>query len=130
MGLRINGVQWRIVCRWLLHRSCGVQVNNIAKWDGTKWTAVGEGLGTYGYSVSTLIVYDGELYAGGYFIIREMFRLKISQNGMVIGQQSELVLLFTTTIIFMDRSVHLLFMMEFFMPEVILTQLAVLQQKI
>ncbi len=44
-----------------------VEVNNIAKWNGTEWSAVGSGLGLYGYSVGSLTVYNGELYAGGHF---------------------------------------------------------------
>jgi len=44
-----------------------VEVNNIAKWNGTEWSAVGTGLGSYGYSVGSLAVYNGELYAGGHF---------------------------------------------------------------
>ena len=44
-----------------------VEVNNIAKWNGTEWSAVGTGLGSYGYSVGSLAVYNGELYAAGHF---------------------------------------------------------------
>lgn len=45
----------------------GVAVSNIAKWDGTSWSAVGTGItGTFSY-VLALAVYNGELYAGGDF---------------------------------------------------------------
>ena len=44
----------------------GNQLNNIAKWNGTEWSAVGTGLGSYG-SVGSLAVYKGELYAAGNF---------------------------------------------------------------
>ena len=39
----------------------GVPANNIAKWNGTNWSAVGNGTGGTVYS---LAVYNGELYAG------------------------------------------------------------------
>jgi hypothetical protein len=42
----------------------GVTVNNIAKWDGTSWSAVGTG--TNG-DVNAFAVYNGDLYAGGNF---------------------------------------------------------------
>jgi hypothetical protein len=42
----------------------GLAANNIAKWNGTAWSAVGTG--TNG-SVRALAVYNGELYAGGIF---------------------------------------------------------------
>jgi len=46
----------------------GVPANNIAKWNGTNWSAVGNGTGGIVYS---LAVYNGELYAGtGNSIIR------------------------------------------------------------
>src|SRR5258708_33671922 len=51
----------------------GVVVNNIAKWDGTQWSALGSGMGD-GFlspSVSALTVFDdgtgAALYAGGQF---------------------------------------------------------------
>lgn len=40
----------------------GVPVHNIAKWNGSSWSAVGSGI--HG-SVWTLAVYNGALYAGG-----------------------------------------------------------------
>ena len=46
-------------------------VNNIAKWNATSWSAVGTGLTNAGGYVwpeaNALAVYNGELYAGGYF---------------------------------------------------------------
>ncbi len=50
----------------------GIAVNNIAKWNGTNWSSVGSGIdpGYYNYhNVSSLITYNGELYASGYFSI-------------------------------------------------------------
>ena len=50
----------------------GITVNNIAKWNGTNWSSVGSGIdpGYYNYhNVSSLITYNGELYASGYFSI-------------------------------------------------------------
>jgi len=48
----------------------GVPANRIAKWDGTKWSAVGGGI-TQGSHVYALAVYDDgtgdKLYAGGLF---------------------------------------------------------------
>ena len=44
---------------------------NIAKWNGVNWTTVGTGIGSaqqWGV-VSALAVYNGELYAGGFFTI-------------------------------------------------------------
>ncbi|MDF2436721.1 MAG: hypothetical protein K0Q95_1097 [Bacteroidota bacterium] len=42
----------------------GVPANNIAKWNGTSWSAVGGGING---PVSSLIIYNGELYVGGSF---------------------------------------------------------------
>ncbi|MEP7170871.1 MAG: hypothetical protein ABI855_15995, partial [Bacteroidota bacterium] len=42
----------------------GVTVNNIAKWDGTSWSAIGAG--TNG-DVNAFAVYNGDLYIGGDF---------------------------------------------------------------
>ncbi len=46
-----------------------IATNAIAMWNGSNWSAVGAGLyGEPGGSqVNALTVYDGELYAGGYF---------------------------------------------------------------
>ena len=47
----------------------GVIVNNIAKWDGTKWSALGTGVfSQYGSSIQALAMDGaGNLYAGGSF---------------------------------------------------------------
>jgi hypothetical protein len=42
----------------------GIPANNIARWDGTQWHAMGEGLND---NVLTLVVYKGDLIAGGSF---------------------------------------------------------------
>ena len=40
----------------------------IAKWNGNKWTAVGKGMNVVKMgSVGSLMVYNKELYAGGFF---------------------------------------------------------------
>ena len=47
----------------------GVNVNNIVKWNGTNWSTVGTGI-DYAWGehwVNALIVYNGDLYAGGHF---------------------------------------------------------------
>jgi hypothetical protein len=50
-----------------------IPANNIAKWNGMEWSAIGTGLvlkvndyGAFGY-VSSLTIYNGALYAGGNF---------------------------------------------------------------
>ncbi len=46
----------------------GVSATNIAKWNGTNWSAFGTGLGTGdGDTVSALAIWGDDLYAGGYF---------------------------------------------------------------
>jgi hypothetical protein len=47
----------------------GVSVNNIAVWDGTSWSDVGGGVSSYtgGVTVSTLTVFNNQLYVGGEF---------------------------------------------------------------
>ena len=49
----------------------GVGAMNVARWDGASWHALGPGLGGDGNEfyggVATLLVVNGELYAGGYF---------------------------------------------------------------
>ncbi|MGP8217652.1 MAG: hypothetical protein ACLQQ4_18935 [Bacteroidia bacterium] len=42
----------------------GIAVNNIAKWDGTKWSTVGEGING---TVHSMTVYNGKLYVAGQF---------------------------------------------------------------
>jgi len=43
--------------------------NNIARWDGTSWSALGSGVGGGARWVSTLAIYDNALVAGGAFTI-------------------------------------------------------------
>lgn len=50
----------------------GVAATNVAKWDGTNWSALGPGLGGDGNEfyygrVAAVLAVNGELYAGGYF---------------------------------------------------------------
>ena len=48
----------------------GVAIKNIAKWNGTNWSAVGSGIDSYNSydaGVISLKVYNGELYAAGRF---------------------------------------------------------------
>ena len=42
----------------------GVEVNGIAKWDGTSWSNMGAG---FNETVYSMIVYNDEIYAGGAF---------------------------------------------------------------
>ncbi len=44
----------------------GITANNIAKWDGSSWSALGTGTGTGG-RVEALAVSGGDIYAGGDF---------------------------------------------------------------
>jgi trimeric autotransporter adhesin len=47
----------------------GILANNVARWDGANWLPLGVGLSYTGATtVSTLCVYNGELYAGGTFL--------------------------------------------------------------
>ncbi len=41
-----------------------INVSNIAKWDGLKWSAVASGVNG---SVTAMCVYSGEIYLGGNF---------------------------------------------------------------
>ncbi len=49
----------------------GITANNIAKWNGTSWSALGSGMNAPGSSVHALTVFDDgsrpALYAGGHF---------------------------------------------------------------
>ena len=47
----------------------GTEVNTIARWDGTTWSPLGDGMGAgfSNISVQALTVYNGELIAGGLF---------------------------------------------------------------
>ncbi|MBI3501395.1 MAG: T9SS type A sorting domain-containing protein [Bacteroidetes bacterium] len=49
----------------LFSKAGGVPANNIAKWNGSTWSAVGTGTSSYVYA---LCVYKNELYAGGIFV--------------------------------------------------------------
>ncbi|MGH7869616.1 MAG: hypothetical protein ACREP9_18810, partial [Candidatus Dormibacteraceae bacterium] len=42
----------------------GIAATNIAKWDGSSWSALGSGANN---AVDALAVSDSDLYAGGYF---------------------------------------------------------------
>lgn len=42
----------------------GIEVNGVAKWDGTTWTALGSGFNSTVYAVGS---YSGELFVGGDF---------------------------------------------------------------
>ncbi len=42
----------------------GVEATNIAKWDGSSWSALGSGMDGF---VSALAASGSDLYAGGYF---------------------------------------------------------------
>src|SRR6185369_4155425 len=42
----------------------GVPVSNIARWDGSAWSPVGEGVDGIVYSLTSI---DGQIYAGGTF---------------------------------------------------------------
>ena len=44
----------------------GVSANNIAKWNGSAWSALGTGMNGVS-TVNALAVIGGDLYAGGYF---------------------------------------------------------------
>ena len=46
----------------------GIPANNIARWDGTEWYSMGQGLlGEFFTQVFDLVVFDGDLIAGGWF---------------------------------------------------------------
>jgi hypothetical protein len=49
----------------------GVAVNQIARWDGAAWSALGNGVsaGTFGTTVGSLAVFDGDLIVGGNFTV-------------------------------------------------------------
>src|SRR5206468_648878 len=44
-----------------------VAATNIARWDGTNWHAVGDGIGSAGGDVYALAIFRDQLYAGGIF---------------------------------------------------------------
>jgi hypothetical protein len=45
-------------------KAAGVPARNIARWDGSQWSALGDGLDAEG---EALAVFDGDLYVGGLF---------------------------------------------------------------
>lgn len=46
----------------------GIYANNVAKWDGIEWSALGSGISLGGYPyISTLAVIGNDLYVGGSF---------------------------------------------------------------
>lgn len=53
------------------HLAGGITVNSIAKWNGTTWSALGTGIkkfnNLYPGDINALAVYNGELYAAGWF---------------------------------------------------------------
>lgn len=55
----------------------GTPAANIARWDGTEWTALGAGLPDHG--VEALVVYNGQLYAGGQFIFNDESNTRITR---------------------------------------------------
>ena len=54
-----------LVAAGKLESAGGIAVSNVASWDGTEWSSLGEGVA--GGPAVALGVYDGELYAGGLF---------------------------------------------------------------
>lgn len=44
----------------------GLEVNGIARWDGSRWHSLGNGFGVLGYGYA-LTIYNGDLIAGGRF---------------------------------------------------------------
>jgi hypothetical protein len=51
----------------------GVDVNNIARWDGNSWKPLGGGMSGTNISVSALTIYNGELIAGGSFSVNSAY---------------------------------------------------------
>lgn len=45
----------------------GTSANRIARWDGTTWQALDEGVNAHYFGVLTLTEFDGDLIAGGHF---------------------------------------------------------------
>ncbi len=48
--------------------SGGIAVTNIARWDGTNWWALGEGVASRGGHIRALAWFQDSLYAGGIFL--------------------------------------------------------------
>jgi hypothetical protein len=51
----------------------GVSAQNIAKWNGSSWSALGSGVGTTNDSVEALAVSGSDVYAGGHFASPALF---------------------------------------------------------
>jgi len=54
----------QLVVSGLFERADGEVAQNIARWDGNSWTALGSGLGDYAITLAFL---DDDLWAGGWF---------------------------------------------------------------
>ncbi|HEX5653756.1 MAG TPA: T9SS type A sorting domain-containing protein [Chitinophagaceae bacterium] len=55
------------------YNASGVPANNVARWNGSNWSALGNGLGTGSLeNVQCLASYNGDLYAGGYFTLNPL----------------------------------------------------------
>lgn len=76
MGKGMDGwvfalVEYRgdLIAAGRLSTADGKTVNNIARWDGSEWQPMGKGFGGREERtvVKALVVYDGELIAGGWF---------------------------------------------------------------
>ncbi len=46
----------------------GINVNRIARWNGTSWNSVGTGISGGSFSINSFTIYNDELYAGGSFL--------------------------------------------------------------
>jgi hypothetical protein len=60
----ITGFNDQLTVAGFFTKTGGSSANNIAQWDGTKWSTLGKGTNGVIY---TMAVYNGELYAGGGF---------------------------------------------------------------
>jgi hypothetical protein len=45
----------------------GVPANNIARWDGQQWHALGNGIDTTVLSIRCITRFNGDIYVGGHF---------------------------------------------------------------
>ena len=59
----------------------GIAALNIAKWNGSSWSALGAGLDNYVY---TLIEFSDNLYAGGRFTSSNSFPIFLLQCGIIL----------------------------------------------
>jgi len=60
----INKFNSDIIIAGMIHTYDSIALNNIARWDGSKWQPIGSGLNS---SANCLAVYKSELYVGGGF---------------------------------------------------------------